>query len=161
MLTTNNLFAVLWWATYTAIGVWAHRTIPGIDFFAPGLILSLQEHGGQRSALLALIWILLIEGMGSLPFGYGLAWYGLLTTMFFMGRWLFEGRSILFMGILGLGLGVLHPVLTWGLSSLANLRVVMEPVILEGAVQAVAFPAIWLLADNLFPKRLRQDARPL
>lgn len=161
MLATNNVLGILWWTAYTCIGIWAHRTVPGIDFFAPGLILSLHEQGGQRTALLALVWILLIEGMGSLPFGYGLAWYGLLTTMYFMGRWLFEARSILFMGLLGLGLGVLHPVLTWGLSSLANLRVGMEPVLMEGAMQAVAFPMIWLLADNLFPKRLKQDARPL
>ena len=122
MLSPNNALAVLWWATYTVIGVWGHRTLPGIDFFAPGLIISLQEQSGRRSGLLALIWMLLIEGMGSLPFGYGLLWYGLLTVMFFSGRWLFEGRSILFMGLIGLGLGMLHPALTMGLSSLPSSR---------------------------------------
>ena len=160
-MPTSNALAILWWAAYTVIGVWAQRTLPGIDFFAPGLILSLQEQSGQRSILLALIWILLIEGMGSLPFGYGLAWYGSLAVMFFSGRWLFEARSILFMALIGLGLGALHPALGYGLASLAKLRISMEPLFIEGAMQAVAFPVIWLVADNLFPKRLRQDVRPL
>ncbi len=161
MLPTNNALAILWWAAYTGIGVWAHRTIPGIDFFAPGIILSLHEQGGKRTALLAAIWILLIEGAGNLPFGYGLAWYGLLVTLFFAGQWLFEPRSILFMIILGAGLGVLHPAVIYGLSSLANLKVALNPLLIEGAMQAVAFPTIWIIADKLFPKRLRQDVRPL
>ena len=161
MAPTSNFLAVIWWTTYTVVGVWAHRTVPGIDFFAPGLILSLQEQSGQRTALLALAWILLIEGMGSLPFGYGLRWYGLLTAMFYSGRWLFESRSILFMGLIGLGLGVLHPTLIWGLASLTNLHANMHQAIIEGGMQVAAFPLIWLVADNLFPKRLRQDARPL
>ncbi|MBG0790154.1 MAG: hypothetical protein H0S80_06610 [Desulfovibrionaceae bacterium] len=157
----NNVLAILWWAAYTVIGVWAHRTLPGIDFFAPGLILSLQEQSGGRTALLALVWMLLAEGTGSLPFGYGLAWYGLLAVMFFSGRWLFEARSFLFMCLIGLGLGLLHPALTLGLSSLAQLKVSLERLVLEGAMQTAAFPLVWLAADNLFPKRLRQDARPL
>ena len=161
MPSANKTLAIIWWTIYTVLGIWAHRTIPGIDFFAPGVIISLHEQGGHRTVLLTMVWILLIEGMGSLPFGYGLAWYGLLTVMYFMGQWLFEARSILFMGLIGLGLGVLHPVLIYGLSSLANLRIPLQPLIMEGVMQAAAFPVIWLIADNLFPKRLRQDVRPL
>lgn len=160
-MPTSNLLAVLWWSAYTVIGVWVHRTVPGIDFFAPGLILSLQEQSVRRTTALALVWMLLVEGMGSLPFGYGLAWYGLLAAMYFTGRWLFEARSILFMALIGAGLGVLHPVLIWGLSSLAYLKVGLEPLLIEGAMQVVAFPVIWLVAANLFPQRLKPDARPL
>ena len=99
MRPTNSALAILWWSIYTVLGIWAQRTLPGIDFFAPGIILSLQEEeSGQRTALLGLIWILLVEGTGSLPFGYGLAWYGLLIAFYFMGRWLFEARSFLFIG---------------------------------------------------------------
>lgn len=161
VLPTNNALAVLWWAGYTFIGVWAHRTLPGIDFFAPGIVISLQEHGGYRTVMLAGIWILLLEGAGNLPFGYGLAWYGMLTTFFFMGRWLFEGRSVLFMALLGLGLGLLHPALVYSLTSLANMTIPMRPVLIEGAYQAIGFPLIWLVADHLYPKRLRQDVKPL
>jgi len=158
---TNSALAILWWVGYTLIGIWAHRAMPGIDFFAPGIIISLQEQGGQRTLLLACIWMLLLEGAGNLPFGYGLAWYGSLTTLFFMGRWLFEGQSVLFIALLGIGMGLLHPALVSSLSSLANLTIPMRPVLLEGALQAVGFPLIWLLADTLYPKRLRQDVKPL
>lgn len=161
MRPTSNALAVIWWAAYTGIGVWFHRTIPGIDFFCPGIILSLQEQSYQRTAVLALVWILLIEGAGNLPFGYGLAWYSLLAAMFFMGRWLFEARSFLFMILLGLGLGVLHPTLIYGLAALANLEIPLGPLLQEGAMQAAAFPIIWFLSDTLFPKRLRQDVKPL
>jgi len=161
VLPTNSALAILWWGAYTVFGIWAHRAVPGIDVFAPALIVSLQEENGQRTAVLAVIWILLIEGTGNLPFGYGLAWYGLLTIAFSAGRWLFEARSYLFMALLGLWLGLLHPVLIYGLSSLANLEVPMRPVLIQGAIQAAAFPVIWFLADHFFPVRLRQDVRPL
>lgn len=162
MLPTNNLIAFIWWGAYTVLGVWAQRALPGIDFFAPGIILSLQEEEtGKRTAMLGAVWILLLEGTGSMPFGYGLAWYGLLAAFYFTGRWLFEARSILFMALIGLMLGMLHPALIYGLSSLSNLKVIMQPVWIDGAMQAVAFPIIWACVDYLFPKRLRQDVKPL
>ena len=162
MLPTNNFLAFLWWGAYTVLAVWAQRALPGIDFFAPGIILSLQEEeSGKRTVILGVVWILIMEGTGSLPFGYGLAWYGLLAAFYFTGRWLFEARSILFMVLIGLLLGALHPVLIYGLASLSNLEVVMPSVWIEGGVQAVAFSIVWAATDYLFPKRLRQDVAPL
>lgn len=161
MLSTNNIVAITWWTLYTIIGVWAQKVIPGVDFLAPGIVLSMQEEAGHRTLWLAVIWILLLEGIGNMPFGYGVAWYGLLVMFYSVGRWLFEARSILFMALLGAGLGVLHPILTHFLSSLANLTVPVQPTILEGLVQALIFPIVWMAADQLFPKRLRQDVKPL
>ncbi len=85
----------------------------------------------------------------------------MLVTFYFMGQWLFEARSIMFMVLIGLGLGTLHPALIYGLSSLANMQMPLKPLVMEGVIQAMAFPIIWLVADNLFPKRLRLDVRPL
>lgn len=161
MVQPSRSTALLWWGSYTLIGIWAQKLVPGIDVFAPGIVLSMQEQGGLRTFWLAFAWILLIEGMGNLPFGYGIAWYGLLGTFYIVGRWLFEARSVLFMCLLGAGLGVLHPLLMYGLGRLANLQVPMDAAIMEGVIQAVSFPAIWVLIDRLFPKRLRQDVRPL
>jgi len=161
VLATNNILAILWWTVYTVIGVWAQKVVPGVDILAPGIVLSMQEEAGHRTIWLAIIWILLLEGMGSLPFGYGVAWYGLLASFYFIGRWLFEARSVLFMGLLGVGMGVLHPVLVYSLSALGNLTVPVKPTLLEGLVQAIIFPIVWMAADQLFPKRLRQDAKPL
>lgn len=161
MLQPSSFVAIFWWAAYTVLGVWAQRIVPGVDFLAPGIVLSMQEQAGHRTLWLAAAWILLQEGVGNLPFGYGIVWYGLLIAFYIVGRWLFEARSILFMCLLGLGLGVLHPVLLYALGSLAELVVPMDSVMMEGAVQAATFPVVWLAADRLFPKRLRQDVRPL
>jgi predicted DNA repair protein MutK len=161
VLSSNNLFAILWWGAYTIIGVWVQKVVPGVDILAPGIILSMQEEAGHRTLWLAIIWILLLEGIGSLPFGYGVAWYGLLVLFYSVGRWLFEARSLLFMALLGVGLGVLHPILIYSLSSLGDLIVPVQPTILEGLLQAVTFPVVWLAADQLFPKRLRQDVKSL
>ena len=161
MLLNNNVAAALWWGTYTVLGVWAQRVLPGVDFLAPGIVLSMQEHGGVRTFWLALVWVLLLEGMGNLPFGYGVAWYGLLAVFYVVGRWLFEARSFLFMCLLGLGLGVLHPVLLYFFSALSDLSVPLVSTLVEGVVQALIFPLVWLLADKFFPKGLRQDVKPL
>jgi len=161
VFSTNSLLTLLWWALYTILGVSAQKIVPGVDFLAPGIVLSMQEEEGHRTVILAVAWILLLEGMGNLPFGYGLAWYGLLVSFYFVGRWLFEARSFLFMVLLGVGLGVLHPVLIYSLSRLGNLSVQVYPTLIEGAVQAIVFPIVWMLADQLFPKRLRQDVKSL
>jgi len=154
--------AIFWWLAYTFIGIWVHRTVPGLDFFAPGFILSLQEENCcRRVIILSTIWILLIEGTGTLPFGYGIAWYGLLATFYYAGQWLFEARSFLFMALIGLWLGLLHPTLIYGLASLSNLQVNMKPILIQGAIQAVTFPILWTILDYIYPKRLRQDVRPL
>ncbi len=161
MLQTNNIIAILWWGAYTVLGVWGQRFVPGVDFLAPGIVLSMQEQAGPRTVWLTVIWILLLEGMGNLPFGYGVAWYGLLVVFFFVGRWLFEARSFLFMCLLGFGLGVLHPVLLYFLAALGNLVVPLKSAILEGVIQAMIFPLVWAMADKFFPKVLRQDVKPL
>ncbi|MFH1915095.1 MAG: hypothetical protein ABIK45_12590 [Pseudomonadota bacterium] len=161
MFPSNNIVALLWWGVYTVAAIWLHRTVPGVDLFAPGIVLSLQEDGGRRTVWLALAWMLIIEGTGNLPFGYGLAWYGLLVALFMMGRSVFEGRSLVFMALLGLGLGALHPVITHSLASLAELTVDGRQLLLEGALQAAFFPIVWVIADKCYPRMLRQDVKHL
>nr|WP_242012389.1 hypothetical protein [Pseudodesulfovibrio cashew] len=157
----SRFSAILWWAVYTVLGVWAQRFVPGVDFLAPGIVLSMQRNGPSGTFWLALSWVLLQEGMGNLPFGYGVAWYGMLVIFYIMGRWLFEARSFLFMCLLGLGLGLLHPVLAYSLARLANLAVDLRVAALEGAVQAAIFPMVWVLAETAFPRRVRQHVGSL
>ena len=159
--TDNNVSALFWWGGYTVLGVWAHKLVPGVDVFAPGIVLSLQEQPGHRTLGLAAFWILLLEGVGNMPFGFGVAWYVLLFVMFVVGRWLFEGRSFLFMCLLGAGLGALRPALLYSLSSLANLEVDLSAAAVEGLIQAAVFPGVWVLADRFYPKKLRHDVAPL
>jgi hypothetical protein len=65
---------IVWWMGFTACGIWAQSHVPGVDFLVPGLILSLQVEKASQTVWLGLVWLLLQEGMGSLPFGFGLLW---------------------------------------------------------------------------------------
>lgn len=161
MLSNSNLLSIGWWSGYTLLGVWAQRFVPGVDFLAPGIVLALQKEYRYGALWLMLVWILLQEGMGSLPFGYGVAWYGMLMVFYAMGRWLFEARSILFMCLLGIALGGMHIFLGYSLARLAKLHVIMDTLLWEGMIQAVTFAGVWVIIDALYPKRLRHNVKPL
>lgn len=152
-----NLLALFWWGTYTIIAIWAQKLVPGVDFLVPGLVLSMQERPGWRTFVLVCFWVLLQEGMGNMAFGYAIMWYGLLALFYLLGQWLFEARSFLFMCLLGLGLGVLHPLLIYSLAILQGISWPVGPTIWEGVAQALTFPAVWLVAKRFLPKRLRPD----
>lgn len=155
--STQTPLALLWWGGYTIIAVWAQMLIPGVDFLAPGLVLAMQERPVSRVVVLGILWTLLQEGIGGLSFGYGVAWYGLLAIMFVLGRWMFESRSVMFMYLLGVFLGILHPLLTLGLLSLESMQTAPDRLIVEGAIQAAVFPVVWWFAQHFFPARLKAD----
>ena len=117
--------------------------MPGVDFLAPGLILSLQEEKPRASLILGLIWLLLQEGTGSLAFGTVVLWYGVLAAIFFLGHWLFEAKNFLFVVILGACLGVLHFGLMSVMTQLQDWRVPAGRVFLESLVQTAVFPVEW------------------
>ncbi len=149
------MLGVLWWGGFTVLGVWAQFFFPGIDFFAPGLILCFQENRGRLALWLAVAWILILEGSGSLAFGYGLPWYAGLALLYAAGRWIFHAKNVLFMCILGLSLGAWHYLLTLGLAELEDVLVPAGRLLREGAWQAVVFPVEWALLNRFYPERLR------
>ena len=61
MVQISNIRAIFWWGTYTILAVWVQKVVPGVDFLAPGIVLSMQEEAGHRTLWLAFIWILLQE----------------------------------------------------------------------------------------------------
>lgn len=148
---------VAWWLAYTVVAVWLQTLLPGVDFLASGAVLSLQERPGPQTAFMVSAWVLVQEGMGSMAFGYGLMWYGVLALAYLGGRWLFESRSFLFMCLLGLLLGALHPLLIYSLASLQGLVWFLRDSVTEGAIQAVVFPVVWFVAQSLFPRGMRCD----
>jgi hypothetical protein len=149
------MLSLFWWGGFTILGIWAQFFFPGVDFYAPGLILCLQEDRPKLAVWLALAWILILEGGGSLAFGYGILWYAGLVLLYAAGRWIFHARNLLFMCILGLGLGLWHYLLTLGLAELEDVMAPAGRLAWEGLWQAVIFPLEWLLLSRLYPERLR------
>ena len=149
---------VVFWMMFTLFGLWLQSFLPGVDFLAPGLILSLQEERPRTTVLLGVTWLLLQEGTGSLAFGTVVLWYGVLTGLFFFGHWLFEAKNFVFMVILGLCLGVLHFGLMQVMAQLQDWRVAPGRALMEGVLQAVVFPVQWGLV-YIIHNSLPQDAQ--
>lgn len=145
---------VLFWLIYTVAGVWVQRILPGVDVFAPALVVCLQERRVTQFAWLLPLWIVLQEGMGNLPFGNMILWYAGMLIFFVLGRWLFESRNIIFVFIIGILMGVWHFVLTQLMAELQNLEVVESQLFLESIHQAVVFPLVWALAFSLYKRKV-------
>lgn len=88
--------AVIWWLIYTIFGIWLQRFIPGLDCFAPALAGCLYLGLTTTTFWLALFWILIQEGIGSLAFGSTLLFYGGITVFFFWSKIIFTKNSPLF-----------------------------------------------------------------
>lgn len=114
--------------------------MPGVDFLAPGLIIALQEEKPRVVVWLALIWVLLQEGVGSLVFGSVILSYSALVFIYFLGHWIFEAKSFLFMIFLGLCLGALHFLLLPIVGTLQELYIPTNRILLESLLQALFFP---------------------
>lgn len=158
---SSSIQAFFWWSGYAVAAIWAQTMLSGVDFLVPGLVLSLQERPGTETGVVALCWVLLQEGMGNMAFGYALMWYGVLVLAYLAGQWLFKARSFPFMCLLGIGLGVLHPLLVSSLASLQGLAWVATVTMWEGLYQALAFPLVWYVARTMLPRGMRFDDSPV
>lgn len=155
------MLRALWWALFIVAALWAQRLVPGVDFLAAGLAVSLQNESRARSVFLAVIFVLIQEGVGSQPFGAALLWYWILALLYSLGGWLFQARSLPFMALLGLALGLTHFLLTFAMATLAVKGVPFDRVLNESLLQAVAFPVEWALADRAYPASLRDNGQPV
>lgn len=135
--------SILFWAVFTLTGAWMQSVIPGVDFLAPGFILAMQEEKWTVPVWLGLIWLFIQEGTGSLAFGTGILWYGVLAGLYFVGHWLFEARNFLFMFILGLCLGAMHFLLINVMVVLQDWTIPLHRLLLESALQILIFPVEW------------------
>lgn len=144
----------LFWFLYTVAGVWLQLVLPGVDVFAPALVVCLQERRLRQFLWLAVCWIVLQEGAGNLPFGTMILWYAGLVAFFVLGRWLFESRNVVFVLIIGLVMGGWHFLLTLLMAGLQGLEVGERALMMESAQQALLFPLIWALAFNLYKSRV-------
>jgi hypothetical protein len=150
----------IWWLLFTIAAIWAQSFMPGIDFLAPAIIVCLQMERLKQAIWLTVAFILLQEGMGTLAFGAGLLWYGALIILYFIGRWLFESKNILFVFFIGISLGVWHFILLKIMGQLENLPIATDPLLRESALQVAVFTIEWGIIYSIY-KRLQPDERTL
>ncbi|SKA80121.1 hypothetical protein [Desulfobaculum bizertense] len=148
---------VLWWILFTFVCIWCQFFIPGVDFFAPGLVLMMQEQRLRYGVWFVLVWILVLEGTATIAFGSSLLWYAMLVFLFWLGRKVFESTNFLFIILLGAVMGLWHVGLFEMMGQLQNLSISRSRLISQGLVQSVAFVAEWLLIYILYKNRVRHD----
>lgn len=146
------------WLIFVIAAIWAQRFLPGIDFMISAVIVCLQLERLKQALWLTAVFIILQEGMGSLSFGAGVLWYGMLYLLYFIGRWLFESKNMLFVFFIGISLGAWHFMLVQIMGELENVPVLVMPLIRESALQAAIFTLEWGVIYSLF-KRLQPDDR--
>lgn len=148
---------LIFWLLFTALGVWAQRIFPGVDIFAPALVVCLQLRRVTQFLWLAPAWVILQEGAGNLPFGNLLLWYGGLVLFFVVGRWLFESRNMVFVFIIGIFMGCWHYLLTQLMANLQTLEILKSQLLVEAIYQAVLFPVVWAVTFNLYKRWVPDD----
>lgn len=151
------MLEALWWSLFTIFGIWGQALVPGVDFFAAGLAISLRWQRSWVTLLLVVIWVAIQEGAGGLSFGYGVLWYSVLAALLTTGRWFLDPASLQFQGILGAALGLAHFFLLYLMAVLEIRAFPIGRVALEGLFQAVSYPLVWYLAAGLFPERMKHD----
>jgi hypothetical protein len=154
------MLAVAWWAAFTVCGIWAQSLVPGVDFFAPGMAVSLRWQKPAATLALALIWTAIQEGAGGLAFGYGILWYFTLFALLTLGRWLLDPGSLQFQALLGLALGIAHFFLLYLMAVLEMRAFPVKRVLLECLLQTCIYPVSWYALEHLFPQRLKRHEEP-
>lgn len=151
--------ARLFWPLFVVLAVWLQFLFPGMDFFAAGIILSLQRCKPRTVALLLAVSILIQEGAGPLAFGASVLRYGFLAGVYLAGKRLFQAQSPAFILLLGFALALLHFVILKTMTSLQTWVVLDQRIVLESMAMFVVFLVEWLLLSRIYNTLLPHASR--
>ena len=134
---------VLWWLFFTALCIWVHSMIQGIDCFGPAILVLLHLKRIKEAVWLTPIWILINEGAGSLAFGLSVLWIGGLILFFFLLCQYLSSSNLLYLLTLSVLAGVWHLTVVRVMAALQELNIPSEDILMLGVKTAVAFPFLW------------------
>ncbi len=112
-----------WWIFITILGVFFKDWLTGIDFFLPALILCYQKKNFFCAFFLGIIWILIQEGSGDIPFGATLLWYMAVSFFYFFLKQFLATNNLIFITILSFISSCSYYVSIWIISSLQEIVV--------------------------------------
>ncbi|WP_027177738.1 hypothetical protein [Maridesulfovibrio bastinii] len=151
------MLAFIWWAGFAVVAIWMQSFVPGVDFLAPSILFCLQREKNTQALWMAVIWVLIEEGCGTLPFGYAIISYLLIYALYRCGIMFFDVQSFMFTVLCGVAIGVMHPVLIGIIAMLADLSGAADRYVAEGILQGLFFPVVWLLIKLFYPERLKNE----
>ncbi len=139
----------IFWPLYTIACIWLHSLVPGLDCFAPALIVCLHLKRYQSVFWLGLIWLLINEGVGSIAFGASLVWDAGLVLFFFAVQVFFSSRHVYFLFVLAVFAAGWHYVVFFSMLNLQELQVHKEALIMNSLLTACAFPLAWIVIQGI------------
>lgn len=134
---------VLWWFVYAFLAVFLQIYTAGVDFLIPGIIVVLQEKKIMQTSIVVGAFILIQEGIGTMPFGNVFLWYSLTIIFFYAWRWFFEVESLMFILLLSLALSVSHYFIVSVLASVQDIYINYKALRDECVYQMLFTPIIW------------------
>lgn len=143
MRRESGMRIVLWWFFFTALCIWVHSLIQGIDCFGPALLVLLHLKRIKEAAWLTPVWILINEGSGSLAFGLSVLWIGGLVLFFYLLCQYLSSSNLLFLLSLSLLAGAWSSTLVRLMATLQELNIPNHEILILGVKTAVAFPILW------------------
>lgn len=152
------MLAFFWWAGFAVAAIWMQRFVPGVDFLAPGILFCLQREKMTQAFWMGIVWVLIEEGSGTLPFGYAIISYLLIYALYRGGIIFFDVQSLMFALLCGIALGLLHPLMTGIIAMLADMGGSPDLYVVEGVIQGLVFPLEWLLIRFFYPEQLNNES---
>lgn len=142
----TTLRHVLWWVAFLVVGIALQSVVPGLDAFAVGLILLLEDRDYRNLAWLLPTFIILQEGMGTGLFGSSVAWYAALILLYRLGRWLFEVNNFFFILLLSTWFGAAYFGIAWLMAPLQDVPSFdAQGTLDKSLIQALYVPVAWWL----------------
>lgn len=139
----------LLWFFYTGLCIWVHTLFPGLDCFAPALIVCLHRKQYRTTFWLGLAWLLVNEGVGSLAFGSSILWYSGLILFFFLIQLFLSSGHVYFVLALALFAGCWQFFLFSSMARLQEVIVPQERLLAGSVLTALFFPLGWMLIQRL------------
>lgn len=137
------VFNVVWWGLYVVLAVFCQRFTVGVDFLLPGIIVALQERRFLQFIGVFLTFIIIQEGIGTMPFGNVLLWYLLAIVFFYAWQWFFEVESFIFILLLSAALAVSHYFIVSLLANIQDIYINYKALQDESVYQMFLTPILW------------------
>lgn len=140
----------IFWLLYTMGCVWIHSFLPGLDCFAPALIVCLHLGHYQSVFWLGPAWLLINEGLGTYDFGPAIIWYAGLILFFFAIQVFFSSRHIYFVFLCAVFAGCWQFFVYSSMAGLQEIAVPSQRLLRSAVLTMCFFPIVWMVIQGFF-----------
>ena len=131
------------WAVFIIASIWAESLLPGVDLYAPALLVLLHMRRYTEALWLTPLGIILNEGAGSLAFGMSILWLGGLILLFSLLCLYLASSSLAFVLTLSVLAGVWQFAVAVFMTSLQELTVARQDLLVQARLTSLFFPFLW------------------